>query len=304
MDRLQAARRGAGVGLDRRARPLLHPVGRAGARRVRHAAATRARAGGDARRGARLPRRPPAVAARRGRGAGPARPVRRPLRAERHGEAVPGERRAGLDGRPDPGRSRCVLRPARRGHVHHHVPVCHPGRPEDPLFGDARPPGARSRGRRGAVVDRRPRPVPRGHGRGQRPAGGDRGGGGEDGRARRGRPVRVPGGRLPRDRHRGRRVRPGGARPRVPHRGRRRGPPPDRAGVPGPEARRAAAAGRLLPRHGTQVQPPRRADGHHHDGEHRERVHLHPQGLLRVAHRGGPIGFQQTFVATKPRRHP
>ncbi len=86
------------------------------------------------------------AARQRGR-ARPARPVRRRLRAQRHGPALPRQRRSGMHGRPrgrrpgtvgelvaagrhgapwatgtaDRGRPGIVLHPPRRGHVHHDV---------------------------------------------------------------------------------------------------------------------------------------------------------------------------------------
>ncbi len=230
MDRLQATGGRPGVGRDRGAWPVLHPARGDRARRLRHPPADRAHHHRGAGWRAGLSRRPPPVAARWRGGPGPARSVRRHLRVERHGEALPRHRRPGVDGRADPGcsrpsreldpaggdgeageagdahrgRARGVLRAPGGGDVHHDVPVRDPSRPQDQVLGPAGAAGPRPRRRRRPVGDRHPQRLPRGHGRGERPAGCHRRRTGQDGRTRGGRPLRVPARRLPHDRHRGR----------------------------------------------------------------------------------------------------
>ena len=115
--RLQAARRGAGVGRDRGARSLPRAARGDRARRVRRAARRRAvDRRRCARRAARCVGAAPRVVARRCHRARAARQGPRRLRAQRHRQALPRQRRPGLHGRSDRGRPRPArqLDPARR----------------------------------------------------------------------------------------------------------------------------------------------------------------------------------------------
>ena len=261
-----------------------------------------------------LPGRPPAIAARRRGGPGPARPVRRCLRAQRHRQALPGHRRPGVDGIAHPGRpgphenwtrladtvrnGQGRPRPSRTTPAAFYVPLVEGT--FTTMFRCATRADLKIRysaqaGGRGCSTS-----APAEH-RGRSPSstaaptgtavvndldgviGVAQAKTAEHGVADR---CEFRPGDFHDDRHRDECLRHRRARPRVPDRGRRGCSPPDRAGVPGAQARGPPPAGRLLPRHGAQVQPPRRADGHDDDGQHREGLHLHPPRLLRMAHRG------------------
>ena len=150
--------------------------------------------------------------------------------------------------------------------------------------------------------------LPCGIGSGQRPSRRARSCPAQDSRVRGGRSLRVPAGRLPRDRHRTLVVRPCGAGPRLPRRGRRWRNTVDRSGI------RRAAAGwpshrrRLLRRPRAKVNPHAVLMG---ATMMASTVHGFTYttdefgGWLRAAGFGHlrmvePIGFQQCIVATKP----
>ena len=160
VDRLQAAGGRAGLGGDRGVGPLLHPAWP----RSSSTCSTRSRDTGPIEAGAlaasSTSRRPHLGSLLDRRGAGLLDQVRDVYELNDTARRYLVSRRAGLDGRPDPGRTRSareldatgrhrpqrppadpdrgrpadVLRPARRGHVHHDVRTRDAGRPQDPVL--------------------------------------------------------------------------------------------------------------------------------------------------------------------------